>query len=208
LLAVTDANVVLGRVLPRFFPRIFGPTEREPLDRTAALRAMEDIAKEIQGTASRDQHQSRNTAEKIQGSVEVHKEHENMNNKSTELTALGFLQIANEKMCRPVRELSESRGFNVKDHVLACFGGAGPQHVCGIARALGIRKAFVHKQSGILSAYGMGLADVSCERSINAARLFADFVGRERTGEGTATGVEVVLLPEMRGADSAITGTT
>ena len=83
---------------------------------------------------------------------------------SVEALASGFLRVANEVMCRPIRELSEARGYEPKSHVLACFGGAGAQHVCAIARALGIRTAVVHAYAGILSAYGMGLADVVVEK--------------------------------------------
>ena len=73
---------------------------------------------------------------------------------------LGFLAVANEVMVRPIREISVMRGFDIKAHVLATFGGAGPQHACAIARALGISKIFIHRFSGIMSAYGMGMADL------------------------------------------------
>eukprot|EP00391_Amoebophrya_sp_Ameob2_P007371 CAMPEP_0178985760 /NCGR_PEP_ID=MMETSP0795-20121207/2327_1 /TAXON_ID=88552 /ORGANISM="Amoebophrya sp., Strain Ameob2" /LENGTH=1456 /DNA_ID=CAMNT_0020676745 /DNA_START=291 /DNA_END=4657 /DNA_ORIENTATION=+ len=161
VLAVTDANVYLNRILVDLFPAIFGEKENEKLDRAKAGDALEKIAAEI------------NRAN-VAGGSDENRSCSSCGVKSAEEIAWGFLEIANEKMCRPIRELSESRGYNVKDHVLACFGGAGPQHVCAIARALGIRKAFVHKHSGILSAYGMGLADVTNEFSESAAAVFRE----------------------------------
>mmetsp|Transcript_99995 Transcript_99995/g.137618 ORF Transcript_99995/g.137618 Transcript_99995/m.137618 type:complete len:90 (-) Transcript_99995:1343-1612(-) len=74
--------------------------------------------------------------------------------------ALGFIRVANETMSRPIRTLTQARGFNPKHHILNVFGGAGAQHACAIARDLGISKIFIHRYCGILSAYGLGLADV------------------------------------------------
>lgn len=80
--------------------------------------------------------------------------------KSVEDVALGFIDVANEAMCRPIRALTESRGFDTSQHVLACFGGAGGQHACAIARQLGMKTVFVHRYASVLSAVGMGLASV------------------------------------------------
>jgi len=74
--------------------------------------------------------------------------------------AIGFIRVANETMSRPIRSLTSGRGFNPKNHILDIFGGAGAQHACSIAKGLGISKIFIHKYCGILSAYGLGLADV------------------------------------------------
>lgn len=74
--------------------------------------------------------------------------------------ALGFIKVANEAMSRPIRSLTQARGFNPKKHILSVFGGAGAQHACSIARDLGIGEILIHKYCGILSAYGLGLADV------------------------------------------------
>lgn len=76
---------------------------------------------------------------------------------------MGFIRVANEAMCRPIRALTQSRGYDTSKHVLACFGGAGGQHACSIARELGMTKIVLHKYAGILSAYGMALADVVYE---------------------------------------------
>jgi len=77
------------------------------------------------------------------------------------LVSLGFVKVANETMCRPIKNLTQSRGFDPKDFILHCFGGAGGQHACAIAKNLNIRKIFVHKYSGILSALGISKAKKS-----------------------------------------------
>eukprot|EP00397_Hematodinium_sp_SG-2012_P001458 GEMP01001461.1.p1 GENE.GEMP01001461.1~~GEMP01001461.1.p1 ORF type:complete len:920 (+),score=211.93 GEMP01001461.1:1204-3963(+) len=138
MVAVTDANLFLGRLLPDYFPKIFGASENEPLDVDAAKKAITAIRDDI-------------------NAVTGHK-------KSAEEVAEGFLRVANEKMCRPIRELSEFRGFRPSDHRLACFGGAAAQHACAIARALAVEHVFVHRFAGILSAYGMGMAEVTTDK--------------------------------------------
>lgn len=82
---------------------------------------------------------------------------------SLEEVAMGFIRVANEAMCRPIRALTQAKGYDTARHALACFGGAGGQHACAIARSLGMTTVFVHKYAGILSAYGMALADVVYE---------------------------------------------
>jgi 5-oxoprolinase (ATP-hydrolysing) len=146
-LAVTDANLILGRLQPDYFPKIFGPTEDQPLDLEAARGAMQGLTREINA------HYNRSGRHAL----------------SMEQAAMGFVRVANETMVRPIREISVMRGFDIKEHVLATFGGAGAQHACAIARALGISKIFIHRFSGILSAYGIGLADVVAERQQPAA---------------------------------------
>ena len=141
-LSLTDANLLLGRLQPGYFPRIFGSTEDLPLDLEATRAAFNRLTDEI-NDYYRKHGRSPMTAEEV---------------------ALGFIRVANEVMVRPIREISVMRGFDTKEHVLATFGGAGPQHACAIARALGISKIFIHRFSGILSAYGMGLADVVAEK--------------------------------------------
>jgi len=80
--------------------------------------------------------------------------------KSVDEVAYGFLTVANESMCRPIREMTQSKGYNTSQHTLACFGGAGSQHACAIAKNLGIKKVWIHKYSSVLSAYGLSTADV------------------------------------------------
>ncbi|WFD18100.1 5-oxoprolinase (ATP-hydrolyzing) [Malassezia caprae] len=132
-LAITDANLVTGRLATDMFPQIFGPNENQGLDFDASLRAFEALTAQI--------------------NAETHRF------LTVDEVAHGFLRVANETMCRPIRSLTQARGFSTSKHVLACFGGAGGQHACAIARALGISTVVVHKYSSILSAYGMALAD-------------------------------------------------
>lgn len=139
-LAVTDANLILGFIIPDYFPSIFGPNEDQPLDINAAREKFQKLASEINSyRMSQDPSVKDMTVEDI---------------------ALGFVNVANETMCRPIRQLTEMKGHETRNHALACFGGAGPQHACAIARSLGMREVLIHRFCGILSAYGMGLADV------------------------------------------------
>ena len=145
-LTITDANLVLGRLLPSYFPKIFGPKENESLDKESALKAFEKMAKEVNSFMG--------------------------TNLSVEEVAQGFIAVANESMCRPIRNLTQGKGYDTRDHVLACFGGAGGQHACAIARSLGMKTVFIHKYAGILSAYGMALADVCHEEQMPSALEF------------------------------------
>lgn len=137
LLAVTDANLALGRLLPHYFPKIFGPEENEPLDKESTMKAFKKITNEVNIYNS---------------DVSKHL--------SIEEVAMGFIRVANEAMCRPIRALTQAKGYDTSHHVLAVFGGAGGQHACAVARALGMQSVMIHKYAGILSAYGMALADV------------------------------------------------
>uniref|UniRef100_A0A671WKM9 5-oxoprolinase, ATP-hydrolysing n=1 Tax=Sparus aurata TaxID=8175 RepID=A0A671WKM9_SPAAU len=133
-LTVTDANLALGRLLPSFFPKIFGPGENEPLSLEETMKHFHHLTQEINLFFT--------------------------SGMSVEEVAMGFIRVANEAMCRPIRALTQAKGHDTSQHVLACFGGAGGQHACAIARALGMKTVFIHKYSGVLSAYGMALADV------------------------------------------------
>ncbi|KAI8974933.1 Hydantoinase B/oxoprolinase-domain-containing protein [Pilobolus umbonatus] len=133
-LAVSDANLYLGRLLPEYFPKIFGPKENESLDKAIVEEKFKALAKTI----------NQSTGE----------------NKSIDEIVYGFIKVANESMCRPIRALTEAKGHDASNHVLAVFGGAGGQHACGIARNLGINKIVLYRHSSILSAFGLALADV------------------------------------------------
>jgi 5-oxoprolinase (ATP-hydrolysing) len=137
-LTVTDANVMLGKLLPDFFPRVFGPHADEPLALDAARAGFERLAGEI-GRPAED-------------------------------VAEGFIRIAVENMAQAIKKISVQRGHDVTAYTLACFGGAGGQHACLVADALGMRRILFHPFSGVLSAYGMGLADIraSRERAVEA----------------------------------------
>jgi len=144
-LAVTDANVVLGRVIPEYFPNIFGPNEDEPLDLEGARAAFRKLADENKESTG----------------------------KTIEELAYGFVQVANEAMCRPIRNLTQMRGFDITKHALACFGGAGPQHACAMARNLGITKVYIHRYGGVLSAYGLSMADAVVEEQEPAKEVYS-----------------------------------
>ncbi len=149
-LAITDANLILGRLHPGYFPKIFGPTEDQALDVEA----------------------TRSAFAKLTATINAHSRERGLPEMSAEQVALGFVRVANEVMVRPIREISVMRGFDTKEHVLACFGGAGGQHACAIARELGISRIFIHRFAGVLSAYGMGLANIVEERQEPAALVY------------------------------------
>lgn len=151
-LAVTDANLLLGRVVPELFPAIFGKNGDQPLDVVAAREAFDALAEVIN--------------EESKGTSTGHM--------SAEQVALGFVSVANEAMCRPIRQLTEAKGHDARNHILACFGGAGGQHACAIARSLGIGTVFVHRYSGILSAYGIALSDSVVERQEALGKNYED----------------------------------
>jgi len=155
-LAVTDCNVVLGKIQPDYFPRVFGPNADEPLDAEAARDGFAAMAAQIG------------------------------DGRPAEAVAEGFLKIAVENMANAIKKISIQRGYDVTEYALVCFGGAGGQHACLVADALGMSTVFLHPFSGVLSAYGMGLADVRTmgEGAIEAtlddagARLASDALDR------------------------------
>jgi len=144
-LAVTDCNVMLGKLQPEFFPSVFGPEQNEPLDATAVRTKFAALAKEVEAATGIS--------------------------RSAEEIADGFLRIAVENMANAIKKISVQRGYDVTDYALQCFGGAGGQHACLIADVLGMNTVLIHPFAGVLSAYGMGLADVRAlrERSVEAA---------------------------------------
>uniref|UniRef100_A0A4W5QNX2 5-oxoprolinase, ATP-hydrolysing n=1 Tax=Hucho hucho TaxID=62062 RepID=A0A4W5QNX2_9TELE len=156
-LTVTDANLALGRLLPSFFPRIFGPGEDEPLSNEETMEHFQQLTHEINHFLSTNQSQSSANGSAHSNNSRVMSGKSEM---SMEEVAMGFIRVANEAMCRPIRALTQAKGHDTSQHVLACFGGAGGQHACAIAQALGMRTVFIHKYSGVLSAYGLALADV------------------------------------------------
>ena len=132
-LAVTDANVMLGRLQPAHFPAVFGVHGDQPLDRDVVVRRFGEIADAMSAAAGRSV-----TAEEV---------------------AAGALRIAVQNMANAIKRISVARGYDVTGYTLQCFGGAGGQHACLVADALGMTRVFVHPLAGVLSAYGMGLAD-------------------------------------------------
>lgn len=135
-LTVTDANLLLGRLITDFFPMIFGPGEDEPLDFEATKLKFQTLTNDI------------------------NKAHEHLDDKSIEEIAYGFLEVACENMARPIRQLTEAKGHVTSNHRLVSFGGAGGQCAIHVAELLGVETILIHKYSSVLSAYGMALADV------------------------------------------------
>ena len=144
-LAVTDANVMLGKLQPRYFPKVFGRNADEAL----SYDVVQQKFKELAGQTGR----------------------------SAEVVAEGFINIAVQQMTNAIKKISVARGYDVTRYTLQCFGGAGGQHACLVADALGMTRVFVHPLAGVLSAYGMGLADQNVireqavERKLSSAAL-------------------------------------
>ena len=133
-LAVTDANVMVGKLIPDFFPKIFGPRQEEPLDADAVREGFAALAERIG------------------------------DGRTGEEVADGFIRIAVENMANAIKKISVQRGYDVTRYALNCFGGAGGQHACLVADALGMTSVLIHPFSSLLSAYGMGLADIRSVR--------------------------------------------
>ena len=137
-LAVTDANVMVGKLQPDHFPHLFGPTGDQPLARQTVVDKVSALAAEI--------------------------EHATGVLRSPEQTAEGCIDIAVGAMANAIKKISVARGHDVTRYTLQCFGGAGGQHACRVADALAMPRVFIHPLAGVLSAYGMGLADQSVMR--------------------------------------------
>ncbi len=145
-LTVTDCNVMVGKLQPEFFPKVFGPNGDFPLDAEVVQRKFAQLVEEIG------------------------------DNRTAEQVASGFLAIAVEKMASAIKKISLQRGYDVSKYTLCCFGGAGGQHACLIADALGMKQVFIHPYAGVLSAYGMGLADVRVLRERAVESKLSDSV--------------------------------
>lgn len=139
-LCVTDCNVILGKLQPDYFPAVFGPNQDELLDAAVVSEKFAAMSQEIKASTGDDR-----------SPVEV---------------ADGFLKIAVENMANAIKKISVQRGYDVTGYTLNCFGGAGGQHACLVADALGMKKILIHPFAGVLSAYGMGLADLRALREI------------------------------------------
>jgi 5-oxoprolinase (ATP-hydrolysing) len=143
-LTVTDANLMTGKLQPDYFPRIFGPAQDEPLDAGSVRKAFKALAKK---------HGDGRSAEEI---------------------ADGFIKIAVENMANAIKTISVQRGYDVSEYLLNCFGGAGGQHACLVADALGMTSVLIHPLSGVLSAFGMGLASLSATRTKSVLKRLDD----------------------------------
>ncbi|WP_369857077.1 hydantoinase B/oxoprolinase family protein [Candidatus Thalassolituus haligoni] len=132
-LTVTDCNVLLGRIQPQYFPSLFGPGQDLPLNVDIVRQQFQQLALEVSHQTGQAQ-----TAESL---------------------AQGFLAIAVDNMARAAKKISVQRGYDVRDYALVAFGGAGAQHACQVAEALGIEQVYLHPMAGVLSAFGIGVAD-------------------------------------------------
>jgi len=173
-LSVTDANVMVGKLIPDFFPKIFGPHQNQPLDAATVRHDFNNLAQKV------------NLAQKIE--------------KIGEEIADGFIRIAVENMANAIKKISVQRGYDVTRYALNCFGGAGGQHACLVADALGMTRVLIHPFSSLLSAYGMGLADIRATRqqaieltyggkALTALKRMARRLGRETKAEVAGQGV-------------------
>ena len=149
-LTITDCNLVTGKLRPAFFPRVFGPDGAGTIDEGAAREALAAVAASMRAAG--------------------------VDPPAPEQLADDFVRVACESMARAIKRISTQRGHDVTDHVLCCFGGAAGQHACLVADALGMTQVLLHPLAGVLSAYGMGLADVRAlrERSVEAPVEEAD----------------------------------
>jgi 5-oxoprolinase (ATP-hydrolysing) len=195
-LTVTDANVLLGRIQPAFFPRVFGPAADEPLDGEIVARRFGELAQRMTSATGRSM--------------------------ASEEVAGGALRIAVGSMANAVKRISVMRGHDVTGYTLQCFGGAGGQHAGLVADALGMSRVFIHPLAGVLSAYGMGLADqiamreAAVERELNeeaftqatlsAARLLDEAAAelKEQGLAGDALRSVVRVHVRYQGTDTAL----
>ncbi|MBH88717.1 MAG: 5-oxoprolinase [Magnetovibrio sp.] len=150
-LTIMDCNLMLGKIKGNFFPNVFGKNANQPLDHTIVKKSFSKLAYKIEQASGKRQ--------------------------NLEEIAEGFLTIAVENMANAIKKISVQRGYNITDYVLNCFGGAGGQHACLVADALGMKTILIHPLAGVLSAYGIGLSELrairehSCELSLNQSNL-------------------------------------
>jgi 5-oxoprolinase (ATP-hydrolysing) len=167
-LTVTDCNVMLGKIQPSAFPHVFGPNGDEPLDSDTVQEKFQALADQVAAASGRRQR--------------------------PEEIAEGFLTIAVDNMASAIKQISVQRGYDATQYVLACFGGAAGQHACLVADALGVTRVMVHPLAGVLSAYGMGLADLRVMREATVEAVLGE------AGEGALTAQANRLEAEARAA--------
>ena len=173
-LAVTDANVMVGKIQPAHFPQVFGQAANESLDADVVRAQFGALAVQT--------------------------------GRAPEEVAHGFIQIAVQQMANAIKKISVARGYDVTRYTLQCFGGAGGQHACLVADALGMAQVFVHPLAGVLSAYGMGLADqnVIREQTVECTLAPEALAGIEATLDTLASTARAVLQRQQAGAGAAV----
>jgi len=169
-LTVTDANVMLGKIQPAYFPKVFGPNGDEALDVTAVKSRFSQLTNEIK------------------------------DGRTAEQVAEGFVQIAVGNMANAIKHISVQRGHDITRYTLCCFGGAAGQHACLVADALAMTRIFIHPHAGVLSAYGMGLADQVAMRS-RAVEARLEGCDLEELAEALASEAREELVKQGIGAD-------
>ena len=176
-LTVTDCNVLLGRLQPSLFPSVFGPEGDLPLDPEAARARFDEMGARIKAETGDD--------------------------RQSEDVAAGYLKIAVENMANAIKEISIRRGYDVTEYTLCCFGGAGGQHACMIADTLGMERIFIHPYAGVLSAYGMGLADLRAvkEKSVETKLEAAALPDVAATLETLGRDAEAEVAPQLTPGD-------
>jgi 5-oxoprolinase (ATP-hydrolysing) len=176
-LTVTDCNVMLGRVRPGYFPAVFGTGGNLPLDAGVVTDRFASLADEV------------NNAFGLQ--------------ESPESVAWGFLTIAVENMANAIKEISVRRGYDISRYTLCCFGGAGGQHACLVADALGMKTVFIHPHAGVLSAYGMGLADIRAMREQAIEKTLDDELPTVLASQLDALAADAIGELASQGIDTA-----
>ena len=191
-LTVTDANVMLGRVQPEFFPRVFGPGGDQPLDAAVVRDRFGALAREIEQATGRP--------------------------RTPQQVAAGFIEIAVGNMAEAIKRISVQRGHDVTRYTLTVFGGAGGQHACAVADALAMSTVYVHPLAGVLSAYGMGLADQTAMREVTVERVLdatsmpqltatLDALAEQATAALLQQGVDAARIRPVRRAHLKYEGT-
>ncbi|ANP46553.1 hydantoinase B/oxoprolinase family protein [Candidatus Viadribacter manganicus] len=171
-LTITDCNVLLGRVQAEFFPAIFGPNADQPLDRDVVRKKFDDLCAEI----------------KTKSGAQI----------SPQGAAEGFLRIANESMAEAIKKISIQRGYNPAEYALVAFGGAGGQHACAVADAVGVETILLHPLAGLLSAWGIGLADVRAVAEETVEEKLAEARDLNRRAQALALRTAETLDGEAR----------
>ncbi len=175
-LTITDCNVYLGRIQPALFPSIFGPAGDQPLDRDAVVQHIDALAAEVSAASGRA----------ITGAA----------------LAEGFIAIAIDDMAKAVRQISIQRGHNVTTCALSSFGGAGGQHACKVADALGIAQVFAHPLAGLLSALGMGLADLAVLRERTLGTPLDDGIAADALADALEADARAALAAQADDLES------
>ncbi len=171
-LTITDCNVMLGKLQPDLFPQIFGPRGDKPIDRSIVQEKFSRLAHKIKEATG--------------------------DTRTIHQVAQGFLDIAVDHMAHAIKKISVQRGYNITEYTLCCFGGAGGQHACLVADALGVDRVLIHPYAGVLSAYGMGLADIRSLQEESVESLLSD---EDEKGRGLRERV-AELEAKVRGAVS------